>query len=179
MRSPQQSWKDFSRTKIFSSQDLSSVLTNERQHGKTIATLNGSFDLLHAGHLYILYEASQTADILIVALNTDASVKRYKSPSRPIIPLQERMEMVAALGMVDYVTWFDEDDPRELLRLLRPDVHVNGAEYGQNCIEAEVVRECGGKLHLVNRIPGLATSQILSTIRNVCEEYGPRPTERS
>jgi D-glycero-beta-D-manno-heptose 1-phosphate adenylyltransferase len=179
MRYPQRSWNSFSKTKIFPSLELEQLLQEQREIGKTIATLNGSFDLLHAGHLYILYEASQTADILVVALNTDASVKRYKSPSRPIIHLQERMEMVAALGMVDYVTWFDEDDPRTLLRLIRPDVHVNGAEYGQNCIEAGVVRECGGRVHLVDRIPGLATSQILSTIRNLCEEYGPQPTEIS
>ena len=167
MRYPQQSWKAFSTTKIFPSHSLVTILNNQRCLGKTVATLNGSFDLLHAGHLYILYEASKTADILVVALNTDASIQRYKSPSRPIIPLQERLEMVAALGIVDYVTWFDEDDPRDLLRLLRPDVHVNGTEYGHNCIEADIVRECGGRLHLVDRIPGLATSQILSTIRNL------------
>lgn len=167
MRYNQHSFKEFSKTKIFSSSSLAHHLKEQRGMGKTLATLNGSFDLLHAGHLYILYEASQTADILVVALNTDASIKRYKNPSRPIIPLQERMEMVAALSIVDYVTWFDEDDPRSLLRLLRPDVHVNGAEYGENCIEAETVRECGGRLHLVDRIPGLATSQILTTIRNV------------
>ena len=167
MRYPQQSWKAFSTTKIFPSQSLVTILNNQRSLGKTVATLNGSFDLLHAGHLYILYEASKTADILVVALNTDASIQRYKSPSRPIIHLQERLEMVAALGIVDYVTWFEEDDPRALLRLLRPDVHVNGAEYGHNCIEADIVRECGGRLHLVDRIPGLATSQILSTIRNL------------
>lgn len=138
-----------------------------RTSGKSVATLNGSFDLMHAGHLYILYEATKVADILVVALNTDSSVRRYKSPSRPIIPLQERMEMMAACGFVDFVTWFDETDPRNFLRLLRPDVHVNGAEYGQNCIEADVVSECGGRLHLVNRIPGLATSQIIAKI---CDE---------
>lgn len=179
MRYPHESWKAFSQTKILSSVTLAVHLNDHRALGKTVATLNGSFDLLHAGHLYILYEASKTADILVVALNTDASIKRYKSASRPIIPLQERMEMIAALGFVDFVTWFDEDDPREVIRCLRPDVHVNGAEYGHQCIEADEVRKCGGTLHLVDRIPGLATSQILSTIRNICEEYGPHPTEPS
>jgi rfaE bifunctional protein nucleotidyltransferase chain/domain len=169
MRFPYSSWAQFTKSKIMSAIDVEPLVSEQRRNGMTMATLNGSFDLLHAGHLYILYEASKTADLLVVAVNTDLSVKRYKDPSRPIIPLKERLEMVAALGFVDYVTWFDEDDPRELLRLLRPDVHVNGAEYGQNCIEAEVVRECGGRLHLVDRIPGLATSQILSTIRNTCE----------
>jgi D-glycero-beta-D-manno-heptose 1-phosphate adenylyltransferase len=169
MRFPYSTWAQFANAKIFSAIDVEVLLSEQRRNGKTVATLNGSFDLMHAGHLYILYEASKTADLLVVALNTDASVKRYKHPSRPIIPLRERMEMVAALGFVDYVTWFDEDDPRELLRLLRPNVHVNGAEYGQNCVEADVVREGGGRLHLIDRIPGLATSQILSTIRNSCE----------
>ena len=172
MRYSYSTWAQFANAKIFSAIDVEPLLSEHRRNGKTVATLNGSFDLLHAGHLYILYEASKTADLLVVALNTDASVRRYKSPSRPIIPLKERMEMVAALSFVDYVTWFDEDDPRNLLRLLRPDVHVNGAEYGQHCIEAEVVQECGGRLHIVDRIPGLGTSQILTTIRNSCK--GPQ-----
>ena len=175
MRLPYLSWKVFSETKICAPHDLEHSVRRFQNDGKSVATLNGSFDILHAGHLYILYEASKTADILIVALNSDASVKRLKGPSRPIIPLKERMEMVAALSFVDFVTWFDEDDPRTLLRLLRPNIHVNGIEYGENCIEADVVRECGGKIHLVDRIPGLATSMILSTIRNVCDESGPRP----
>jgi rfaE bifunctional protein nucleotidyltransferase chain/domain len=167
MRFSQPSWKEFAKTKIFSSSILDNHLKGQKSLRKTIASVNGSFDLLHAGHLHILYEASLVADVLVVALNNDASIQRYKSLSRPIIPLQERMEMVAALSFVDYVTWFEEDDPRELLRLLRPDVHVNGAEYGVDCIEASTVRECGGKLHLVNRIPGLSTSQILTTIRHL------------
>ena len=85
-----------------------------KQAGKTIATLNGSFDLLHAGHLHMLYEASLQADVLIVALNTDASIKKYKSEKRPIIPLLERMKMMAALAFVSYVTSFEETDPRAL-----------------------------------------------------------------
>lgn len=176
MRLPYASWAEYAQSKIVGLGELIPILGPQRQRGKTVATLNGSFDLLHAGHLYIIYEASKTADILILALNTDASIKRYKNPSRPIIPLQERMEMIAALGMVDFVTWFDENDPINLLRTIRPDVHVNGAEYGQQCIEAPVVQECGGKLRLVHRIPGLATSQILTTIKNLCDSSTDRPS---
>ena len=139
-----------------------------RAAGKRIATLNGSFDLMHAGHLEIIYQASLQADILIVALNTDRSIQQYKSPLRPIIPLQDRLQMMAALEMVDYVTWFDETDPRALLSRIRPDVHVNGAEYKENCIEAETVTSCGGRLHLVQLIPGLSTSQIIKKIVAVC-----------
>lgn len=131
----------------------------------SIATLNGSFDLLHAGHLYIIHEASKQADRLIVALNSDASIQKYKSPDRPIIPLDYRLEMMAALEFVDFVTWFDETDPRTVLEKIKPDVHVNGAEYGAECVEAETVKTHGGKLHLVDRIPSLATSAIIEKIK--------------
>jgi rfaE bifunctional protein nucleotidyltransferase chain/domain len=127
--------------------------------------LNGSFDLLHAGHLFIIYQASLQADRLIVALNSDLSIQRYKSSDRPIIPLQYRLEMIAALEFVDYVTWFDETDPCKLIEKIKPDVHVNGKEYGENCIEAPVVKACGARLHLVDRIPSLATSFIIEKIK--------------
>lgn len=135
-----------------------------RREGRTLATLNGSFDLLHAGHLHMIYEASQQADLLVVALNSDDSIRGYKNPNRPIIPLRERQKMVAALAFVDYVTSFDEADPRSLLEKVRPDVHVNGAEYGEECIEAEVVRKHGGRIHIVELIPGLSTSNIVDRI---------------
>ena len=100
-----------------------------------------------------------------MALNSDASIKRYKGPKRPIISLEDRLSMMAALEFVDYVTWFEEDDPRKILSLIRPHVHVNGVEYGENCIEAETVKENGGRLHLVKRIPSLATSEIIRAIQ--------------
>lgn len=159
----------YSLEKVIDPKELKNTLAHLRVDGKTIATLNGSFDLLHAGHLFMIYEASKQADILIVALNSDSSIKAYKSLSRPIIPLKERLEMVSALGFVDYVTWFDETDPRALLEVIKPDVHVNGAEYGQNCIEAEVVKKNGGKMYLVPRITGLSTTDLLLKIRNLCD----------
>ncbi len=140
-----------------------------RAGSQTIATLNGSFDLLHAGHLEIIYQASKQADVLIVALNTDASIQKYKSPSRPIISLEYRMQMMAALEFVDYVTWFPEIDPKEILKKICPDVHVNGAEYGKDCIEAEVVRQGGGRVHIVDLVPGLSTSSIIKKIRELCD----------
>ena len=136
-----------------------------RASGRTIATLNGSFDLFHAGHLFIIHEAAQQADALIVALNSDASIQKYKSPLRPIVSLAHRLEMMAAIEWVDYVTWFEETDPRSLLARICPDVHVNGAEYGEQCVEADVVKQHGGRLHLVRRIPGLATSALIEKIR--------------
>lgn len=161
-------WKEYCKKKYIFPEALEKKVASLRKKEKTIATLNGSFDLLHAGHLHIIFEAAKTADILIVALNTDQSIQKYKSPDRPIISLQYRLEMMAALEPVDFVTWFDETDPREILNKIRPDIHVNGAEYGQNCIEADVVRKHGGEIHLVERIDGLSTSQILKKIQQIC-----------
>lgn len=146
-----------------------------RQDGKKIATLNGSFDLLHAGHLHIIFEASKAADILIVLVNTDASVQRYKDPKRPIIDLENRLKMLAAIEFIDYLSYFDEVDPRTILERIRPDVHVNGKEYGENCIEAETVRKGGGSLFLVDRIDGLSTSQIVTKI-HLCASSSQQQT---
>lgn len=160
-------WKNTIQKKVILPEKLDEKVLELRGQGKTISTLNGSFDLLHAGHLYMLYEASKTADVLIVALNSDASIKAYKSLHRPIIPLSQRVEMMCALEYVDYVTWFEETDPRALLSRIKPDVHVNGEEYGENCIESEVVKKHEGRLFLVPRIDGLATSAILQKIRSL------------
>jgi D-glycero-beta-D-manno-heptose 1-phosphate adenylyltransferase len=163
------SWKEESQKKIVQPKEIEKLVSDLRACKKTIATLNGSFDLLHAGHLQIIFEASLVADVLIVALNSDDSIKRYKSPERPIIPLEYRLEMMAALSFVDYVTWFEETDPRETLKRICPDVHVNGAEYGEDCIEAPVVRQGGGRIHLVKRIPSLSTTEIIEKICR-CEQ---------
>jgi len=159
-------WKNSYKHKLILPADLKDKIEDIRKKNKTVATLNGSFDLLHAGHLQIIYEAKQTADILLVALNSDASIKAYKSIDRPIIPLEYRLQMMAALQFVDYITWFDETDPIKILEVIKPDVHVNGSEYGENCIEADTVKKYGGKIHIVEKIDGLSTSQILSKIKN-------------
>ena len=99
-----------------------------------------------------------------MALNSDSSIKKYKSPNRPIIPLEERLKMMAALQFVDYVTWFDETDPIALLEKIKPDVHVNGAEYGAKCIEADTVKKHGGRVEIVQLVPGLSTSEIIKKI---------------
>lgn len=150
--------------KIIDPSHLEEKVASWRAEGKTIATLNGSFDLLHAGHLHIIYEASKQADVLLVALNSDSSIKKYKSPKRPIITLKYRLQMMASLGFVGAVTWFEETDPIAFLERVRPDVHVNGAEYGHNCIEAPTVAKHGGKIHIVELVPGLSTSNILKTL---------------
>lgn len=162
-------WSEESKQKVVEPGHLEELVQKLRKNQKKIVTLNGSFDLLHAGHLQIIYEASLQGDVLILALNTDSSIKRYKSEKRPIIPLLYRVEMMTALSFVDYVTWFDETDPRALLEKIRPDVHVNGSEYGPNCIEAEVVKKHGGRVYIVSKIPGLSTSAVIEKVKTACE----------
>jgi rfaE bifunctional protein nucleotidyltransferase chain/domain len=113
----------------------------------------------------MISQAKLQADRLFVALNSDRSIQRYKGSERPIVPLVYRLEMMAALEFVDYVTWFEETTPCALLEKIRPDVHVNGAEYGADCIEAPTVKACGARLHLVDRIPTLSTSELIKKIR--------------
>lgn len=173
MRSPKKSknyecWKEASQTKTLHPEKIKCKVGQIREQGLTIATLNGSFDLMHAGHLHTIYEASKQADILIVALNSDESIKGYKDPSRPIIPLNYRIEMMTAIGFVDYVTWFHELDPRAILEEIRPDIHANGSEYGHQCIEAETVKKYGGQIHIIDLVPGLSTSTIIHKIEKLC-----------
>lgn len=156
------------RAKYIEPSQIEEKVADLKSQGLSIATLNGSFDLMHAGHLEMIHQASLQGDVLIVALNTDRSIQAYKSPLRPIIPLEYRLQMMAALERVDYVTWFDETDPRELLKKIQPHVHVNGAEYGENCIEAETVLSCGGRIHIVQLVPGLSTSAIIKKIQSLC-----------
>ncbi len=167
---PTTAWLSRYREKEIHPDELSKKVKELKGAGKTIATLNGSFDLLHAGHLHIIFEAAQQADVLIVALNSDASIQQYKSKDRPIIPLASRLQMMAALECVDFVTWFEETDPRALLNTIQPNVHVNGSEYGNNCIEADTVKSHGGHIHIVSLVPNLSTSQIIKKIASLPKE---------
>lgn len=164
-----QHWEELCKKKWIDPSKITEIVQRLRKEQKSIATLNGSFDLLHAGHLHMIFEASKQADILIVALNSDQSIKQYKSPKRPIVSLKFRLEMVSALEFVDYVTWFEETDPCKLLEKIRPDVHVNGSEYGYNCIEAPTVQKGGGKIHIVELLPRLSTTEIIKKIQSLCD----------
>lgn len=141
---------------------LRQLATTLRAQRKRIVTINGAFDVMHSGHVHILTEARRQGDVLIVGLNSDRSVKSYKGPDRPIIGERQRAEMLLALRMVDYVHIFDEPDPVAFLGEIHPDVHVNGSEYGEDCIEAGVVRASGGRIHLVDRIQNLSTTALLA-----------------
>lgn len=156
--------------KIKNQEELLEIVQAAQKKNQKVVSLNGCFDLLHPGHVYILYEAKMQGDILIVGLNSDASVRRLKGPDRPINNQETRSEMIAALLMVDYVFVFEEDDPRKFLLKFKPDVHVNDASYGEDCLEMESLRTYGGRLHLVEKADVPSTSQTISKIRNVSKD---------
>lgn len=128
-----------------------------------IVTTNGSFDIMHVGHVYSLEKAKEQGDVLIVGLNSDSSIKSYKSPNRPINPQEDRAAFMAALACVDYVTIFDELDPRALLAVIKPDRHVK-SRSGYLGLEEEVVTSNGGKVVLLDDIPGKSTTMLIQKI---------------
>jgi len=122
-----------------------------KNKGKKIAFCNGAFDILHIGHIKFLEEAKKQADILVAGLNSDSSVKENKGAKRPFNSEENRATVLAALRVVDYVVIFPEKTPIKLIETIKPDIFVNGEEYGMDCIEAPTVKEYGGKIHLVKK----------------------------
>jgi D-beta-D-heptose 7-phosphate kinase/D-beta-D-heptose 1-phosphate adenosyltransferase len=144
---------------------LRKVLEETRVRGKRIVFTNGCFDLLHIGHLRYLEKAKALGDILVVGVNSDLSVQRLKGPGRPILPLEERMEILSALECVDYVTSFGESTPLELISLLKPDVLVKGGDWTrETTVGREVVEGSGGEVVIVPFVEGNSTTNIIETI---------------
>ena len=152
------------KEKIKGREELQEVLLRELD-GKRIVFTNGCFDLLHAGHVRYLEQAKSLGDVLVVGVNSDASVQRLKGPHRPILPLEERMELLSALACVDYVTPFDELTPLELITLLKPHVLVKGGDWTREAIAGkEVVERSGGKVVVIPFSEGKSTSNLIETI---------------
>jgi D-beta-D-heptose 7-phosphate kinase/D-beta-D-heptose 1-phosphate adenosyltransferase len=158
--------EDNKNGKIFSIKEISAVLRSDRIQGKKIVFTNGCFDLLHAGHLHTLRLASKLGDILVVGINSDISVKSIKGEKRPIIGEKDRMELVAALEMVDYVAPFDEDTPTRLIREVAPDILVKGEDWrGKEVAGSEFVSAKGGRIEFVTLKPGCSTTDIIADIK--------------
>lgn len=151
---------------VISAEELREAADAWRRQGKRIVFTNGVFDLLHTGHLALLEDSAAQGDVLIVAINGDASVRRLKGPERPIYPALERAEILLALKWVDAVTIFDDDTPLETIRRVRPDVLVKGAEYGTGAIVGEEhVVNAGGRVWRYPMREGYSTSDIVEKIR--------------
>lgn len=147
--------------------ELARRLESARRRGLRIAFANGHFDLLHVGHLRYLRAAKEQGDLLVVAINDDASVASLKGLGRPLVPAPERAELLAALEPVDFVTVFTGDSPAHLLTELRPDFHCKGTDYGtpERVPEYEVVRAFGGKTVLVGDPKDHATRDLIARVR--------------
>jgi rfaE bifunctional protein nucleotidyltransferase chain/domain len=152
--------------KILTWTALKQETERHRSDGKTIAFTNGCFDILHVGHVRYLAEARRTADLLILGLNSDASVRAIKGKRRPLVPQQERAEVVASLACVDYVTLFDEETPLKLIEHLRPDILIKGGDWSEETVVGrDAVQSWGGKVVIVPLTQGASTTNIVEKIR--------------
>jgi|GEM_PF-496295 len=163
-----------SSNKIKSREEIIEIADRLRAAGYSIVTTNGAFDLLHIGHLKMLQEAKSLGDVLIVGVNSDRSIRRFKGPNRPINSERDRAEMLAALACTDYVTIFDELTPVPLLDAIKPRYHVNSPEHGYACIEKEVVLRHGGEIYISRLVEGLSTTTLIEKILQAYARPAPR-----
>jgi rfaE bifunctional protein nucleotidyltransferase chain/domain len=150
---------------ILSREELVTRINAERKNGSRVVLANGCFDVLHVGHVRYLAGARELGDVLVVGVNSDEQVARLKGPGRPILPENERAELVAALESVTYVTVFNEPTVEELLLALKPDVHAKGTDYTEDSVpERDVVRSYGGRVAIVGDPKDHSTSAILARL---------------
>jgi D-beta-D-heptose 7-phosphate kinase / D-beta-D-heptose 1-phosphate adenosyltransferase len=150
-----------------STADLVTAVAAHRAAGRRIVFTNGCFDVLHRGHVQYLEQAGRLGDVLIVAVNSDDSVRRLKGPERPLNPVEDRAAVLAALSCVDHVVVFSDDTPVDLICLVRPDVYVKGGDYRPEALpEAPLVRALGGEVRILDHVPDRSTSRLISRIRS-------------
>ena len=158
---------------IYTLDELIPQLSDLKQQGQKIVTTNGCFDLLHVGHVRYLKASKALGDVLVVLVNTDASVKQFKGDERPIVPEQERSELVASLGCVDYVVLFDAPTPVEMLKQLMPNIHTKGGQYTLETLpEYPVLKAIQCDVRFIEMVQGRSTSDLIRKIQRV---YG-QPT---
>jgi D-glycero-beta-D-manno-heptose 1-phosphate adenylyltransferase len=159
--------------RIVSEQTLLQLIEADRREGREVAFANGCFDVLHVGHVRYLEAARREADCLVVAINDDVSVRGLKGAGRPIMPVESRAELVAALRAVDYVVIFGEPKVERLLRLIRPEVHCKGTDYTVDTVpEREVVRSYGGRIAIVGDPKDHSTKQLVARVHEADPEVG-------
>lgn len=155
---------------ILDPDELAQRVAERQKRGERVVFTNGVFDLLHVGHLRYLNEARALGDALLIAVNTDASVKSFKGDLRPIVSQDERLEMLDGLRAVDYVTLFDTRTPVPLIERVRPAVYVKGGDYTEDQLpEADVVRGYGGEVKILSLVQGRSSTNIIA---KVCAAYG-------
>lgn len=147
--------------------EIAALAAATRESGKQVVFTNGCFDLLHRGHVHILRQAKASGDLLIVGINSDRSVKSLKGPARPILPETDRVELIGAMEMVDYVVLFDEADPYQLIAAIKPNVLAKGGDWNDDqIIGADLVKQDGGRVAVIPYLKGFSTTEIIERIRN-------------
>lgn len=155
-------------SRVVSLEDAAKLCEQARGAGRTVALTNGAFDLLHVGHVRYLQAAKALCDLLVVAVNSDASVKLSKGPDRPVIPEAERVELVAALGCVDLVVMFDERDVVRVLEALRPALHVKGTDYTPDTVpERHVIAKWGGRVAIAGDPKDHSTTELARRLAHI------------
>jgi len=165
--------------KIVSQDELIPLIAREKRNGRRVVFTNGCFDLLHPGHVRCLAEARALGDLLVVAINSDSSVRGNKGPERPLVPQNDRAEVLAALSSVDYVTIFDEPTPRDLIARVLPSVLVKGADWAPNeVVGREQVEAAGGRVISIPLAPGYSTTRLLQKIRKAASALESEAADR-
>lgn len=153
------------KQKIKTRKELLTIIEDLKAKGKRIVFTNGCFDLLHIGHVRYLEKARALGDVLVVGVNSDSSVRKLKGPKRPVLPEEERAEILSGLGCVDYVTLFDEIDPLKLITSLQPDVLVKGGDWTkEQTVGKDVVERSGGEVVIIPFVKGASSSNLIETI---------------
>ncbi|MEU8022031.1 D-glycero-beta-D-manno-heptose 1-phosphate adenylyltransferase [Micromonospora haikouensis] len=159
--------------------ELAAIVETQRGAGRSVVFTNGCFDVLHPGHVRYLEQARALGDLLVVAVNSDGSVRRLKGPDRPVNPVEDRVALLAALACVDHVVIFEEDSPADLIEVVRPDVYVKGGDYPPEMVpEAPLVRRLGGQVRTLGYVPDRSTSAIIDRIRAYGQGTVPGGPER-
>ena len=154
--------------KLKSVKTLAAILHKEKKSGKKIVFTNGCFDLLHAGHVRYLKEAKAVGDVLVVGLNRDASVRRLKGRGRPVTPEKERAEILSALASVDYLTFFSDETPLRLIKILRPDFLVKGGDWKKRgIVGGSFVESYGGQVRSLSYAKNRSTTRLLKKIKRL------------
>ena len=160
--------------KLLPLESLEPVVAALKASGKTVVFANGCFDLLHVGHVRYLQSARQLGDALVVGLNSDESVRQLKGPQRPLMPEDERAEILAALACVDYVVLFEELTVERLLRVLKPDIQCKGTDYTEETVpEREVVRSYGGRVAIAGDPKDHSTRNLIQDILSLSSGAKP------